>query len=83
MWCCNTGDQLVFFVLNVIELLGLLLTLKPFLQEPEDSDIPKSKQGSLDQENVIQERLLLTELPWSTKITSSGPWQHIIFKESN
>lgn len=57
------GDQLVFFVLNVIELLGLLLTLKPFLQEPEDSDIPKSKQGSLDQENVIQERLLLTELP--------------------
>lgn len=50
------GDQLVFFVLNVIELLGLLLTFRPFLQEPEDS-IPKSKHA--DQENGIQERLSL------------------------
>ncbi|KAK4723234.1 hypothetical protein R3W88_026013 [Solanum pinnatisectum] len=58
------GDQLVFFVLNAIELLGLLLTLRPFLQEPEDSDnIPKSKHNSLDQENGMQERLVLTELP--------------------
>ncbi|CAN4118343.1 unnamed protein product [Withania somnifera] len=57
------GDQLVFFVLNAIELLGLLLTFRPFLKEPEDSDIPKSKEDSLDQENRMQERLMLTELP--------------------
>ncbi|KAK4378129.1 hypothetical protein RND71_004425 [Anisodus tanguticus] len=57
------GDQLVFFVLNVIELLGLLLTFRPFLKEPEDTDNPKSKHDSLDQENGIQERLVLTELP--------------------
>ncbi|KAJ8534368.1 hypothetical protein K7X08_007692 [Anisodus acutangulus] len=57
------GDQLVFFVLNVIELLGLLLTFRPFLKEPEDTDIPKSKHDSLDKENGIQERLVLTELP--------------------
>ncbi|XP_016544031.1 protein ZINC INDUCED FACILITATOR 1 isoform X2 [Capsicum annuum] len=57
------GDQLVFFVLNVIELLGLLLTFRPFLKEPEDSDISKSKDDSLDQENGIQERLVITELP--------------------
>ncbi|XP_070021240.1 protein ZINC INDUCED FACILITATOR-LIKE 1-like isoform X1 [Nicotiana sylvestris] len=57
------GDQLVFFVLNVIELLGLLLTFRPFLQEPEDN-IPKSKNDSADQsENGIQETLSLTELP--------------------
>ncbi|XP_059295917.1 protein ZINC INDUCED FACILITATOR 1-like [Lycium ferocissimum] len=57
------GDQLVFFVLNIIELLGLLLTFRFFLKEPEDSDIPNSKHDSLDQENGIQERLVLTELP--------------------
>ncbi|KAF3638389.1 putative ADP-ribosylation factor GTPase-activating protein AGD14-like [Capsicum annuum] len=57
------GDQLVFFVLNVIELLGLLLTFRPFLKEPEDSDISKSKDDSIDQENGIQERLVITELP--------------------
>ncbi|KMZ71591.1 Major facilitator superfamily antiporter, putative, expressed [Zostera marina] len=28
------GDQLVFFVLNAVELLGLLLTFKPFLAKP-------------------------------------------------
>ncbi|KAL6595629.1 hypothetical protein ACP70R_047969 [Stipagrostis hirtigluma subsp. patula] len=29
------GDQMVFFLLNAIELLGLILTLKPFLAVPE------------------------------------------------
>ncbi|KAG2559880.1 protein ZINC INDUCED FACILITATOR-LIKE 1-like isoform X1 [Panicum virgatum] len=29
------GDQMVFFLLNVIELLGLILTFKPFLAVPE------------------------------------------------
>ncbi|PHT27173.1 Protein ZINC INDUCED FACILITATOR-LIKE 1 [Capsicum baccatum] len=58
-----TGDQLVFFILNVIEFLGLLLTFKPFLQEPEDN-IPKSKHAeSADQENGIQERRSQSELP--------------------
>ncbi|CAN4111350.1 unnamed protein product [Withania somnifera] len=28
------GDQLVFFVLNVIEVIGVLLTFKPFLVDP-------------------------------------------------
>ncbi|KAM3339756.1 hypothetical protein P3S68_029625 [Capsicum galapagoense] len=57
------GDQLVFFILNVIEFLGLLLTFKPFLQEPEDN-IPKSKhEESADQENGIQERRSQSELP--------------------
>ncbi|PHT48635.1 Protein ZINC INDUCED FACILITATOR 1 [Capsicum baccatum] len=57
------SDQLVFFILNVIEFLGLLLTFKPFLQEPEDN-IPKSKhEESADQENGIQERLSQSELP--------------------
>ncbi|PHT25441.1 Protein ZINC INDUCED FACILITATOR-LIKE 1 [Capsicum baccatum] len=57
------GDQLVFFILNVIEFLGLLLTFKPFLQEPEDN-IPKSKHAeSADQENGIQERRSQSELP--------------------
>ncbi|KAK8487732.1 hypothetical protein V6N13_138501 [Hibiscus sabdariffa] len=28
------GDQMVFFVLNVIQFIGLLLTFKPFLAEP-------------------------------------------------
>ncbi|PHT27552.1 hypothetical protein CQW23_32838 [Capsicum baccatum] len=57
------GDQLVFFILNVIEFLGLLLTFKPFLQEPKDN-IPKSKhEESADQENGIQERRSQSELP--------------------
>ncbi|XP_062202108.1 protein ZINC INDUCED FACILITATOR-LIKE 1-like isoform X3 [Phragmites australis] len=29
------GDQMVFFLLNVVELLGLILTFKPFLVVPE------------------------------------------------
>ncbi|CAM0874381.1 unnamed protein product [Alopecurus aequalis] len=32
------GDQMVFFLLNIIELLGLLLTFKPFLAVPGQSD---------------------------------------------
>ncbi|PHT48641.1 putative peptide/nitrate transporter [Capsicum baccatum] len=57
------GDQLVFFILNVIEFLALLLTFKPFLQEPKDN-IPKSKhEESADQENGIQERRSQSELP--------------------
>ena len=31
----HTGDQMVFFLLNVVELVGLLLTFKPFLEVPE------------------------------------------------
>ncbi|KAJ6690705.1 hypothetical protein OIU85_006905 [Salix viminalis] len=27
------GDQIVFFVLNVVELIGLLMTFKPFLSQ--------------------------------------------------
>ena len=29
------GDQMVFFLLNIIELLGLVLTFRPFLAVPE------------------------------------------------
>ncbi|KAL5994801.1 hypothetical protein ACLOJK_024858 [Asimina triloba] len=29
------GDQMVFFVLNVVELIGVILTFKPFLATPE------------------------------------------------
>ncbi|XP_062196912.1 protein ZINC INDUCED FACILITATOR-LIKE 1-like [Phragmites australis] len=32
------GDQMVFFLLNVVELLGLILTFKPFLAVPEQYD---------------------------------------------
>uniref|UniRef100_A0ACD6A115 Uncharacterized protein n=2 Tax=Avena sativa TaxID=4498 RepID=A0ACD6A115_AVESA len=32
------GDQMVFFLLNIIELLGLLLTFKFFLAVPDQSD---------------------------------------------
>ncbi|WVZ54618.1 hypothetical protein U9M48_005387 [Paspalum notatum var. saurae] len=32
------GDQMVFFLLNIVELLGLILTFKPFLAVPEQSD---------------------------------------------
>nr|KJB47060.1 hypothetical protein B456_008G008900 [Gossypium raimondii] len=28
------GDQMVFFALNVVQFIGLLLTFKPFLAEP-------------------------------------------------
>ncbi|KAB5551626.1 hypothetical protein DKX38_008937 [Salix brachista] len=31
------GDQMVFFLLNMIEVLGLLLTFKPFLALPDDN----------------------------------------------
>lgn len=34
----HTGDQMVFFLLNIIELVGLLLTFKPFLAVPERFD---------------------------------------------
>ncbi|KAL5745588.1 hypothetical protein ACOSP7_026734 [Xanthoceras sorbifolium] len=30
------GDQVVFFVLNLIQFLGLLLTFKPFLAQPQE-----------------------------------------------
>lgn len=32
------GDQMVFFLLNVVEFLGLVLTFKPFLAVPEQYD---------------------------------------------
>uniref|UniRef100_A0A2P2PQK4 Protein ZINC INDUCED FACILITATOR-LIKE 1-like n=1 Tax=Rhizophora mucronata TaxID=61149 RepID=A0A2P2PQK4_RHIMU len=32
-----SGDQLVFFILNVIEVIGLLMTFKPFLALPDDN----------------------------------------------
>uniref|UniRef100_A0A0E0BNJ4 Major facilitator superfamily (MFS) profile domain-containing protein n=1 Tax=Oryza glumipatula TaxID=40148 RepID=A0A0E0BNJ4_9ORYZ len=32
------GDQMVFFLLNLFELLGLILTFKPFLAVPEQHD---------------------------------------------
>uniref|UniRef100_A0A0E0MC63 Major facilitator superfamily (MFS) profile domain-containing protein n=1 Tax=Oryza punctata TaxID=4537 RepID=A0A0E0MC63_ORYPU len=32
------GDQMVFFLLNVFELLGLILTFKPFLAVPDQHD---------------------------------------------
>ncbi|GMY19950.1 protein ZINC INDUCED FACILITATOR 1-like isoform X1 [Fagus crenata] len=32
------GDHMVFFVLNVIEAIGLLMTFKPFLAEPADDN---------------------------------------------
>ncbi|XP_066336646.1 protein ZINC INDUCED FACILITATOR-LIKE 1-like isoform X1 [Miscanthus floridulus] len=32
------GDQMVFFLLNIVELVGLLLTFKPFLAVPEQLD---------------------------------------------
>ncbi|KAJ1274034.1 hypothetical protein BS78_05G032300 [Paspalum vaginatum] len=32
------GDQMVFFLLNVVELIGLILTFKPFLAVPEQQD---------------------------------------------
>ncbi|AQK57211.1 carbohydrate transporter/ sugar porter/ transporter isoform 2 [Zea mays] len=32
------GDQMVFFLLNAVELVGLLLTFKPFLAVPEQYD---------------------------------------------
>lgn len=28
------GDQMVFFLLNVVEFIGLLMTFKPFLRVP-------------------------------------------------
>nr|GMD46492.1 protein ZINC INDUCED FACILITATOR-LIKE 1-like isoform X1 [Ipomoea batatas] len=56
------GDQLVFFVLNVFELLGLIMTFKPFLQLPED-DISKSKQDGIAEENSMQHIIALPELP--------------------
>ncbi|KAJ0043736.1 hypothetical protein Pint_18359 [Pistacia integerrima] len=31
------GDQMVFFILNIIEVVGLLLTFKPFLAVPDDN----------------------------------------------
>ncbi|KAJ6700230.1 hypothetical protein OIU79_013298 [Salix purpurea] len=31
------GEQMVFFILNIIEVLGLLLTFKPFLALPDDN----------------------------------------------
>nr|GMC81903.1 protein ZINC INDUCED FACILITATOR-LIKE 1-like isoform X1 [Ipomoea batatas] len=31
------GDQMVFFILNVVEVVGLILTFRPFLQLPEDT----------------------------------------------
>ncbi|XP_027176138.1 protein ZINC INDUCED FACILITATOR 1-like isoform X2 [Coffea eugenioides] len=31
------GDQMIFFLLNVIEVIGLLMTFKPFLVLPEDN----------------------------------------------
>jgi hypothetical protein len=34
----GTGDQMVFFLLNAVELVGLLLTFKPFLAVPEQYD---------------------------------------------
>jgi len=34
----HTGDQMVFFLLNIVELVGLLLTFKPFLAVPEQFD---------------------------------------------
>ncbi|CAD6254952.1 unnamed protein product [Miscanthus lutarioriparius] len=33
--CLATCDQMVFFLLNVIEFLGLILTFKPFMAAPE------------------------------------------------
>ncbi|TYH36979.1 hypothetical protein ES332_D12G009400v1, partial [Gossypium tomentosum] len=33
-WILETGDQMVFFALNVVQFIGLLLTFKPFLAEP-------------------------------------------------
>uniref|UniRef100_A0A7C9A7U4 Major facilitator superfamily (MFS) profile domain-containing protein n=1 Tax=Opuntia streptacantha TaxID=393608 RepID=A0A7C9A7U4_OPUST len=30
------GDQMVFFILNVVQILGLLLTFKPFLAQPSE-----------------------------------------------
>uniref|UniRef100_A0A0E0F2D9 Major facilitator superfamily (MFS) profile domain-containing protein n=1 Tax=Oryza meridionalis TaxID=40149 RepID=A0A0E0F2D9_9ORYZ len=32
------GDQMVFFLLNIFELLGLILTFKPFLAVPQQHD---------------------------------------------
>ncbi|CAH9068929.1 unnamed protein product [Cuscuta epithymum] len=55
------GDQLVFFVLNVIELLGLVMTLRPFLRLPEEtSDL---KHDEVGQDNDAQEIIPLPELP--------------------
>lgn len=31
------GDQMVFFLLNMIEVIGLFLTFKPFLALPDDN----------------------------------------------
>lgn len=31
------GDQMIFFLLNMIEVIGLLLTFKPFLALPDDN----------------------------------------------
>jgi len=31
----HTGDQMVFFLLNVVEFLGLVLTFRPFMAMPE------------------------------------------------
>lgn len=32
--CIEAGNHMVFFVLNLIEALGMLLTFKPFLALP-------------------------------------------------
>jgi hypothetical protein len=37
MILCNAGDQMIFFLLNMIEVIGLLLTFKPFLALPDDN----------------------------------------------
>ncbi|XP_062182722.1 probable peptide/nitrate transporter At3g43790 [Phragmites australis] len=33
------GDQIIFFILNVVEFIGLILTFKPFLALPENYDL--------------------------------------------
>ncbi|VFQ61585.1 unnamed protein product [Cuscuta campestris] len=58
------GDQMVFFVLNVIELLGLIMTFAPFLRLPEDEEEDdKSKRDKASEERQKQEIFALPELP--------------------
>jgi len=33
--CVYAGDQMVFLLLNLTELIGLILTFKPFLAAPQ------------------------------------------------
>ncbi|PON59737.1 hypothetical protein PanWU01x14_157940 [Parasponia andersonii] len=32
---CNAGTHMVFFILNVVEAIGVIMTFKPFLTTPQ------------------------------------------------